>query len=273
MTRRLRRSTGRADDIAPRTRLLAEARQRLLTHGWPRAQASLIVGASGAGGFLASVGLLHAGLDGMAARYGIAALVAYGTFVVLVGLWVRLHRSGESVADALVDVTVDALDPSLPRGTSAMPTLYGGGASGGGGGGASFDEAVMHGVVPIPEQATSGPASSSGGWIDGLFDEDGVFILLAVICLGAGLVAVVYVVYAAPVLLAEVALDAALFGALYRRLRRDEQRHWSRGLLRATWVPALVIVLSAVGVGYFLQRAVPGARSIGGVMAGLGDGR
>jgi hypothetical protein len=73
----------------------------------------------------------------------------------------------------------------------------------------------------------------------------------------------------APVLLAEVALDAAIISVLYRRLRRDEQGYWLTTVLRRTWVPAAVLVVFAFLTGFALQQAAPQARSIGGVIQSI----
>lgn len=78
-----------------------------------------------------------------------------------------------------------------------------------------------------------------------------------------------YVVYAAPVLLAEVALDAALVTTVARRLRKQDAGHWSAAALRHTRVPALVLIVFMIVMGFSLQRAVPEARSIGDVIREL----
>lgn len=280
MARRLRRRSSAprtARGSSDRRALLAEARRHLLTHGWPRLQTSLIVTGAGGCAVLVSMLLLWSGVDRMAWRYALAATAGYAAFLGLVGVWVRWHRHPGAGVDG-GDLGVDALlEVPLPRGTTtAARTLFDGGASGGGGGGATFDGGALFAAAPgHGPAATSGVADVGGGagsWLGGLFEEDGAFLVLAAACAAAALVAVGYVVYAAPVLLAEVALDAALLGALYRRLRREDARHWTRGLIRGTWVAALVIVLSAAAVGYLLQRAVPEARSIGGVVRGLAAG-
>ena len=46
--------------------------------------------------------------------------------------------------------------------------------------------------------------------------------------------------YAAPVLLAEVALDAALVAGIYRKLRKEDARYWLGSALRHTWLPAVI---------------------------------
>ena len=56
-------------------------------------------------------------------------------------------------------------------------------------------------------------------------------VLLIVAVLGA-LITIGYVIYDAPQLLAEVALDAGLVSAMYHRIRHEPEQHWSRAALR-----------------------------------------
>lgn len=249
-----------------RAALVAEARAHLLRHGWPRLQTSLLVTGAGGAAFLASVALLAAGVDRMGLRYGLAAMAGYATFLALVGLWIAWHRGSHVDLDTGLDVLLQGPGPTDSGGAAA--SMFQGGTSGGGGGGAFFGD-VGTSIAPRSGLADAGHAATDGGsWFDGDLDDLG-FVLLAAGCAAAGVVAVGYVVYAAPILLAEVAVDAAVMGALYSRLRKEDARHWSRGIVRGTWVAALVVVLSAAGVGFLAQRAVPDARSVGGVLHGL----
>jgi len=278
------RRSGPAAAFGPtRQALIAEARAHLLTHGWPRLQTALIGAGAGGGAFLASVGLLAAGLDAMGWRYALAALAGYLTFLVLVRVWIAWHRGGADLAD--VDAGwPEALGDNVGAGTArGGSALFRGGGSGGGGGGASFGDVPMpsapvRAAMPLVDggptaslsSTSDGGSSDGGGWLEGLFDgDDGVLVVVAGACIAATLVAVVYVIYAAPLLLAEVAVDAAVIAPLYRRLRREDTRHWSRGLVRGTWVAELLVVCSAASAGYVLQRIAPEARSVGGVVAAL----
>ena len=89
-------------------------------------------------------------------------------------------------------------------------------------------------------EAQWGPAGPGSGpsvqpALDLELDEAWPVLLVALAGCG-GLVALSYVVYAAPALLAEVALDAALVGTIYRRLRKSDQRYWLETAVRRTWV-------------------------------------
>lgn len=248
-----------------RDALVAEARAALERHGWPRLQASLILLASGGAAFLASFALLAAGLHAMAARYALAAVAGYLAFLLLIRVWIAWQRGGLDLTPDPGDLAADLPAP----GDGPSGSLFGGGRSGGGGGGSEFDP------IQTPQTALAAPIRSSAGRGGGLsigdwFDaDDGWWIALAVALALAALLAVFYVVYAAPLLLAEVALDAAVMSGIYRRLRRQDARHWASGVLRHTWMPALVIVASAAGLGFAAQAIAPEARSIGGVVRAL----
>ena len=73
-----------------------------------------------------------------------------------------------------------------------------------------------------------------------------------------------YVVYAAPVLLAEVALVAALVAGV-SKASAGGARHWLTSAIRHTWAPALVAGLFLIVAGVAIQWALPDARSIGDV--------
>ena len=92
-----------------------------------------------------------------------------------------------------------------------------------------------------------------------------VFVIIAVLAALGGVMCIAYVIYIAPLLLAEVALDAALVSAVYRRLRKEDVAHWTGAVFRRTWIPAVILVVFMSAAGYAAQRLAPEARSIGGV--------
>lgn len=76
-----------------------------------------------------------------------------------------------------------------------------------------------------------------------------------------------YVVYVAPVLLAEVVVDGAISYALYRRVKHQERRHWLRGVFRHTVRPFVATAVFLTGLGWGMVTYARGAQSIGQVMA------
>ena len=64
-------------------------------------------------------------------------------------------------------------------------------------------------------------------------------------------------------LLAEVALDGALVGSLYHRLRECERQHWLHAAWTHTRWPLLAMLLVVWLVGWGLGQAAPGAVTLG----------
>ena len=233
----------------PRQAVLAEVRSKFIARGYPRLVVFLIVGLSGLTAFAASVLLLGLGLESMAARYLLATVTGYVTFLLFIRVWIALHR---------IDITPDIPDLSLAIPHSSTGGLTNAGFSGGssGGGGASHSWGTP--TIDLPGLDVAADA------------DDAWPVILAVVVAGVlaigGLIAIFYVVYAAPVLLAEVALDAALVAGLYRKLRKEDARHWLTSVINHTWKPATIVAACLSAAGWIMQWAVPEALSIGEVI-------
>ena len=196
---------------ATRTRghLVGDMRRRIAA-GYPRLVICLILALSGVVAFQFSVLALLSGLVNMAVRYFLAALIGYATFLLLIRVWIALHRYRHSV-----DV-----DPGIAGDASSLSGAtdgFGGGSSGGGGASANWGGA------------------EGGAGIDVADADEAWPVVVAAVVLLSGALAILYVVYSAPVLLAEVALDAALISGLYRRLRKQDARHWLGSAVRHSW--------------------------------------
>jgi hypothetical protein len=247
-----------------RSLLVSELADQLARDRAPRLQLLIIMSLAGGAGFLASFLLLWWGgstFDRMALRYAVAALTGYATFIALVRLWIAFHRPSHGFDVDAGDVAVDVLESAIPVPSSTSPAV---------------DIPID---IPLELEARGNPTEADtwravrrsvmtsredgNAFID--FDDCG-WLVVAGVCAVGGLIAVAYVVYIAPVLLAEVALDAAIISALYRRLRRDEAGHWLTTVLTRTWLPATAVVLFAAIAGFALQQVAPEAQSIGGVI-------
>lgn len=108
----------------------------------------------------------------------------------------------------------------------------------------------------------AGPNGLWEFWDLSFFGEGG----MALSVLLAALVALAVVIVAAPVLLAEAMLDAAVVSAVYPSLRYHGRSYWLRGVVRRTWVAAIVLCLSLAAVGLMLQSLAPDAHSLGDVV-------
>jgi hypothetical protein len=234
----------------------------------PRVQMTLLLAVTGGAGFLTSYLLLRAGLDRMALRYPLAVGVAYLVFFLLLRLWIALQRDADDIASDAVDLGADVVDLGIDVASSAgnavegeVPWSGGGGSFGSGGHSSAFGASM-----PAPRSAPSPKGSSS---FDFGFDIDSPAALL-VLAIAAAVAAVVlgamiYVLYLAPILLAEVLVDGVLLVALYRRLKGSEPEHWFFGAVKRTWIPAAVVAFTFFLAGTIFQRLAPEARSIGGV--------
>ncbi|HEX7317420.1 MAG TPA: hypothetical protein VF297_26205 [Pyrinomonadaceae bacterium] len=270
----------RKPQAPPAARRVERVRRLLLRRGLPRVQMSLILAATGAAGFIASFVMLHLGVWRMWVRYPLAVLFAYAVFIVLLRVWLLLHGReprGNTVdsdphgTDLATDIALDSVG-----GTGEGPGIFGGGGDfGGGGAGGSWGDGIGSGVHQASTAYDAGGVSSGGGgggggdWLSGLdiFDADSegcVFFLLALALIVAGVCASLYVVYAAPLLLAEILVEGVLLSGLYRGMRRARRDgDWLGAAVRRTWLPVLLTIIMFTAAGYLLQRAAPRARSIG----------
>jgi hypothetical protein len=205
--------------------------------------------------------MLRAGVDSLWLRYPMAVAIAYLAFLALLWCWLRLRR--DDVLDGL-----DILSSGWDWGSSSPDPRCepGGGRFGGGGASGSFDDRPRPAQLVFEGAGSSGSGSGSGEPWD-VFDlEDLAFVLVAVAALAGAAWAALWMIWAAPALLAELMLDAALAAGLYRRLRGIEGDHWLRTAIRRTAGPfaAVAVLFCLAGAG--LQMYAPSATSIGQVI-------
>ncbi|MCF3530635.1 hypothetical protein GUR46_17330 [Stenotrophomonas maltophilia] len=238
---------------------VVRARRHLQQRGWPRLQMALIVALTGAAGFLASHLLRLAGIDAMWFRYPMAVVLAYGVFLLLMWIWIRWRW--DNVLDGL-SPDVGGGSPS-PRGSAVeSPWSGAGGRSGGGGASASWNE---------PASASSGDAGELP--LAGLAEDEAGLPLLAILGIVAlvatVLLASVWVVWSAPVLMAELLVDAAIAGGLYRRMQGMHEQGWWRVCVSHTVWPLIGLLLFFAVLGWLAQELVPGASHLLQVIQGL----
>lgn len=216
----------------------------------------LLVSLTGLAGFAASAAMLAAGIDGMALRYGLAMGVAYIAFLMLLWLWLRTSASD------YVDIPVDGAAERTADAGELVTAADGGFQGGGGtfdGGGASANVDFGPDDSGIVEAAKA-PLEVVGGADEGT-------IPLAVILLALGIVlSSLFVVWSAPILFAEILVDALLAAGLYRRLRVLDQQHWMVAALKRTLIPFILTTLVVVAAGWVMQAQAPQAKSLGEVL-------
>jgi hypothetical protein len=197
---------------------------------WVRCHVTVILLGVVVVGMLANTLLLHLGLGSLPLRYALDVLIGYAAFFVGVKLWLRHAET--------------ALPPRL-----------------------------KHDVVQIEDgqlAPESSPAPSKTRWwehlpleVPDVSDEGGclvaVLVLLALLALLVLLGVGVYLVAEAPALLGEAFVQAALAGALRRGAKRMEEPHWSGTVLRATVIPAGIVLGLALLLGVVLHHLCPTA--------------
>jgi hypothetical protein len=228
------------EGVAPeqlRARTLRALQLYFVRNRWPRLYMSAIVLITGAAGFGASWALLHGGVLRMWMRYPLALAIAYAVFLVLIRGWAELERA-RFEQEAMLEKVITHR-----------------------GGGKHTEE----------EGACFPDVSGLGDWIS-LSDfegDEGCIVGVAVAALVAlcSLIfaAVVSVISIAPILVAEVFLDAVLAAALYRRLRRIDRRTWFISAISRTYAPVLITAICLLAAGLIMQALVPEAKSVGGV--------
>ena len=222
----------------------------------PRFQMSLILLLTGFVGFLSSYSLLHLGVSQMWIRYPLSILAAYVTFLLLLRLWLAVQRyAGSYDLGINVDFPIDGnIDTSI---SSADFSVGGGGDFGGGGAGGSWGDSV--------------PSSSGGGnsVVDGIsFDidlEGIIFLIIALAALLGAAIATLYVIYIAPILLAEILVDGLILRSLQKRMKNIERKHWLQTAIQRTLPSAIFCILFFGIAGGALHFAAPEAKSVGEV--------
>lgn len=239
--------------VATRAMAIQLMRTRLLHEGFPRLQMFILVSLTGLAGFAASAAMLAAGVDTMALRYTLAMGVAYLAFLLLLWLWLRT-----SAADYLDVMPYAGSDGDASAKDTGDDFTGGGGSFDGGGASANVDfgaqDSAIDAIADNPLEVVS--------------EADETTIPLVVILLAVGIaLSSLFVIWSAPILFAEILVDALLAAGLYRRLRVLEPQHWMLAALRRTIIPFVLTTLTVAAAGWGMQAYAPEARSLGEVLA------
>jgi hypothetical protein len=272
--------------MSERQRLVDKVRNHLLRRGLPRFEMTVIVAGTGLAGFAASVVLLDAGISSMAMRYPLSVAIAYVVFLGLLRLWVEYHRRRFEIdiADVIPDLIPDDTVRVEQVGMTRVPVFRTSGSRSRGGswsgGGGEFGGGGMTGRWNAPSAAADHAALADVGANTaaraGAFEvsdlvpdidvEETWVVVLPMVIIGSAVVAALYVVYSAPVLMAEIVLDVLLVSGLYRRLRKLERRSWLSTAVRRTWIPVGMTTVLVALSGFVIQRVAPHADSIGDIL-------
>jgi hypothetical protein len=262
---------------------------RFLARFYLRFHISLILLWSFSAGLLVTKAMLWAGVHSMLWRYPLSLLVSYGAFFVGVRIWLAYvgaepFGSGTGGGSSLVDNLGggSGLNLGTWRGSGSATALRGGGGDFGGAGasgsfvgdaGSSTDATSNAGTGPaqlaswFTRTGSSGSSGKSGGGINlDLGDGDGWLVVLLLVLVAALLSsvfgAVVYLVYSAPTVLADVAFKAMLAGGLVKASQRWRDASWEMRLLKATWIPFAVVFVLALVTAWLAVRLFPAAHTL-----------
>lgn len=258
-------------------RTIREVRDLLQRRTSPRLHMLALVTVTAACGLLSSYILLHVGVTRMFIRYPLAVGLAYVAFLGLVAIWLRrfhlrAHDSrranSRGIEFDVVELPIDAMWGSAPRSRASVPTFGGGGDFSGGGSSGSWSNATTNIVTAnsAPPSLTGGSGGSAGGGWDLDLDEGALWLIPVAIIGVVAFSVLVYVVYIAPALFAELLLDVGLAAGLYRRLANVERRSWLTTAIRNTAVPAFFVAALLALSGSIMQAVYPDVVSVGGVV-------
>jgi len=250
-----------------REQMIRQIREALQRSASPRMHMLLLVAFAAAVGFLVSFVLLKLGVTFMAARYLLAVLTAYIAFLGLLGLWLRRFRLRDGKPRAnnwnfnfdISDVPLGDFFGNANSPDVAPVRFGGGGGFGGGGASGSWGQSLSNSPM-VAQSAVSTPSSGGSDWD---FDIDALWLLVAAVLTAIAFSVVIYVVFIAPELLAEVLLDAGLATGLYHGLRRSAGRPWTETALRHTFFPVCLVAMLLAFAGLVTQAVYPDASSIG----------
>ncbi len=254
-----------ANDADARCRAL----ERTLTgRFWLRFHMSLMLAAAFVAGALANHFLIAWRVDHAALRWIVALGVAYATFFVAMPVWLAYVGArplgGVDVGNALQS-SGSGGGRSVDVPTSAAKGIGGGGRFGGGGASGSFVDAAPRPAMSATASAQS--AGKGGGFGVDLGGDDGDFVVLLLITLAitAALVGgVVYLLVAAPHLLADVAFGAAVAHGFGRGVRKaSADPGWTGSVLAATWKPFLAAGVTLAAAGFAFEHYFPGVHTLG----------
>ncbi len=258
------------------------ARQRLA--GWleqrflVRFHVALILAFSLGVGLLTTRVFLHLGLETMHWRWPLVLFAAYGAFLLALRVWLSYIGLGRYLeSETGLDIDLPELSVSgfsgsgsgsgsasggLDWASEALRTT-GGGRFGGAGGSGDFSA-----LVDVEAGASTGsPAGIGLPDIDlpDLGDEGflplvvlGIVVAVLLAVFGVGF----YLIWQAPLLLAEVAFEAALAAGLVRSVRKVNDPGWVGGALSASWKPFALILTFSMIAAILAEKYAPDARTL-----------
>jgi hypothetical protein len=221
-------------------------------------------------GLIISKGLLEIGLTNLTLRYLMVILFSYLVFLFFIRLWLLYIKR----ASALPSSDAGFFDPpsliSTGAGSSSPAEDFAGPQGGAfAGGGASGDFADAPSISGQGGVALAGPSEGSSG-VSGFGDLDlneGGLVLIILGLLLAFIFGVgIYLIYAAPTILSEAALQLLLTASFVKASKKLERTNWMKSIFKATWIPLLIILSLTLTMALIAAHYFPGITKLSDVL-------
>ena len=258
----------------------AEALRKSITSRFAvRLHCALILCACFGVGLLVTKLMLIVGVHAMWLRYAVALIAAYLTFLLGVRIWLRYAGFDHRILPSRRSNLANGLDlPNFGGGggsggssSGGVGSIFRGGGGRSGGGGASFAFGDGAGVDPAPSSgiASSSSHGSSGGGFSLDFGDDGwvIVALIALVLAVSG--SVVWLIYAAPTILADAAFAALLSAGLVKSTKHIANGGWVASVVGHTWIAFGVVFALALTFALVAQHRFPEARTIVDIVRSL----
>ncbi|MCE9599301.1 MAG: hypothetical protein K8S54_15160 [Spirochaetia bacterium] len=229
---------------------------------------SLILLGSALAGMIASKVMQLLGLHPLWLRYVLTALVSYVFFLIWIKVWLLYISPDRKSKDHTEGVNLDGV-PNL-SGEIPIPgesTVFegAGGEFGGAGSSGSWGDVSESTNTALSESSL--PAKGSFDLDVSIPDVDeGVVPLLIMLALGLVLAAVfggaVFLVYQAPAILSEVALEFLLSAGLVNSAKAMSTGSWVGSVLSRTWIPFSLVTAVAAILGLVIGHFCPDAEKL-----------
>lgn len=228
-----------ADQERARQAALRALRIYFAEKRWSRLAMAFILIITGAAGVAASWGMLKAGVLQMWLRYPLAVLIAWGAFLILLWLWMQVERRYFKADEQMAEL-LKGRDPK-----EAMRRLK------------DNDSSVLDWFNNVPDI----------GDAEGCAALAVIAIVLSLVAFALG--AIFNVLMGAPILFAEVFVDAVLVSALYKRVKPLRDQWWVIGAASHTWKPVMLTAALLVVCALIFSFIAPKAHTAGDVLAHL----
>lgn len=239
----------------------------------------ILIGVSSSGLIFSKL-LLEAGVRSMLIRYPLVLALSYLMFFILIKIWllyIQRTSSSNLSDDGLCNPVFIPGGGSTPISNTADLIGPGGGEFGGGGASGDFTDSSIAGDVPagtgnVVSAAVvtqSGESSCLPDAPDIDLGKGGIVlialgILLALI-LGAGF----YLIYAAPAILSDAALQVIMVSSLYKASKKMDDPDWVGSIFKATWIPFAIVAVLTIAIVCVATHYCPNASKLSDALGSL----